>query len=230
VLAGDAPSAHSCSHLPRKLPGEVGCRGLAARRRASRWRPRGAPPPDPLPRCRGRGGEFECAAAGIGLRPPGAPPPSFLGERGEFDCAPTASGRVNLPQQFWGRWASHASPEGALPFAPHPPKRTQSLRGLYPLPLAGEGASLSERVRAPRGRRPRSAYPRHSALRTPHSAPRYALRTPAAPRCTCPGSPGCPPSGAAWWSPGAGTLRTAPGRSSGGQRCPAGWKAASAGC
>src|SRR5687767_227694 len=56
-------------------------------------------------------------------------------------CSFLATAVVPLPQTAGEGWCEAG--DGA-------PRR--QVRRLYPLPLAGEGASLSERVRAPRGR------------------------------------------------------------------------------
>src|SRR5688572_6118630 len=74
-------------------------------------RQRGPPPPGPLPRRRGRGGEFDPAATRFPAVLP--PPRSLWGRVGEgggvgrspmLVVDPPSVGNPNLPQQFWGRW------------------------------------------------------------------------------------------------------------------------------
>jgi hypothetical protein len=83
-------------------------------------------PLSPAPRGRGAGGEEALpGASSISFAEPPNSPLSVRNERGGAGGGaprgrsaisvdePRSVGIPNLPQQFWGRWASGASPEGA---------------------------------------------------------------------------------------------------------------------
>ena len=139
---------------------------------------RGRPPPRPSPANGAGEGEFarhrglfcharaetrpsrvaRCLPEGLPRRPPPLTAPSWP----EGSCPPmrrrpgaaartSARPTSNLPQQFWGRWASNASPVGALPSPLRAPPSSDSPHpAVLPSPrvvCAGRG----------RGRGPREA-------------------------------------------------------------------------
>jgi hypothetical protein len=145
---GHAPSARLCSHLPQNCWGRLGCgREAGAGRRGSNWRPRG-PLPRPLPARASIRSCWEslCRLSPLPLAGEGAalrPRVRAADASSNPFVAPQSVGIPNLPQQFcqqfWGRWASNASPEGAPRTQGDACRSPRNSAGFSPPPRAFRG-------------------------------------------------------------------------------------------
>jgi hypothetical protein len=139
----------------------------------------GSSPRHPLPQA-GEGINFSRGRAAVSLRPRGAPPPTppraNYARKGENSTAHRGLG--TSPSPLPCRFAARCEP-GCAPRA-NPSGAPSSPCSLSPLPLAGEGAALRPRVRAPAPRTaPSDAHgtcPRHP-LHHPRTTWRGACET-----------------------------------------------------